>query len=94
LQHLNPAPVRSPTTNAPPVLLPASGRVHTVNVGLKFVVIDYTLGGMPVTGSIVSAYRGDQKVGEIKITGPERNGFVAGDVVNGFIQPEDQVRIN
>lgn len=83
-------------TNAPagqPVVLPASGRVHMVNLGLRFVVIDYTLGGMPSMGSVLDVYRNDEKVARVRLSGPEpRNGFVTADILEGFIQVDDQVR--
>lgn len=87
-------PTETPSTNAPPpIVLPASGRVHSVNIGERFVVIDYTLGGMPPLQSVLNVYRSNQKVGEIRLSGPERNGFVAGDIIDGFLQVDDEVRI-
>ena len=81
-------------TEAAPVVLPASGRVHFVNPGLRFVVIDYTLGGMPTFQSLLNVYRGEEKVGVIRLSGPERNGFAAGDIVEGYVQVDDEVRLN
>lgn len=96
---LGPAPVPAATatnaTSAVPVVLPASGRVHLVNAGLRFVVIDYTLGGMPTMGSLLRVYRGNEQVGQIRLSGPEpRNGFVTGDIVEGILQVDDEVRLN
>ena len=84
-----------PATNAASaaVVLPASGRVHSVNAGRRFVVIDYTLGGMPELQSVLGVYRSGQKVGEVRLSGPERNGFVAADVVDGYLQVDDEVRV-
>ena len=48
------------------MVLPASGRIHRVNAGLRFVVIDYTLGGMPPMGSLVNVYRNNEKVGQLQ----------------------------
>ncbi|MBL9137115.1 MAG: hypothetical protein JNK85_14680 [Verrucomicrobiales bacterium] len=75
------------------VVLPASGRVHTVNAGLRFVVIDYTLGGTPALQSLLDVFRGNERVGQVRLTGPERNGFVAADVTEGFLQVGDEVRL-
>lgn len=95
---LGPGNVSAPASNitsSATVVLPASGRVHSVNTGLRFVVIDYTLGGMPAMGSLLFVYRNNERVGQIKLSGPEpRNGFVTGDVVEGFIQPDDEVRVH
>jgi len=76
------------------LVLPTSGRIHSINPGLQFVVVDYTLGGMPPFQSLLPVYRGDQKVGQVRLTGPERNGFVAADVVEGILQNDDEVRIH
>ncbi len=87
----------APATNAPvavPMILPASGRIHSINLGLRFVVIDYTLGGMPALGSMLPVYRSQEKVGMVRLSGPERNGFVAGDIADGFLQIDDEVRIH
>lgn len=85
----------NPTNTTPPTptILPASGRVHSINAGLRFVVIDYTLGGMPPLQSLLSVFRSNEKVGEIRLTGPERNGFVAADILQGFLQIDDEVRL-
>ena len=77
-----------------PLVLPTSGRIHSVNSGLQFVVVDYTIGGAPPMQSLVPVYRGNQKVGQLRLTGPERNGFVAADVVEGILQVDDEVRIH
>ncbi|MBX3746835.1 MAG: hypothetical protein KF833_16115 [Verrucomicrobiae bacterium] len=85
---------RSDTGPLAPVLMPPSGRVHAVRADLRFVVLDYTLGGLPAEGAILSVYRNDQKVGELRLSGPpERSGFVTADILEGFIQVDDEVRM-
>lgn len=86
----------SPIDGSPmaPVLLPPSGRIHAVRADLRFVVLDYTLGGLPAEGAILSVYRQNQKVGELRLSGPpERSGFVTADILEGFIQVDDEVRM-
>lgn len=85
---------RTNRADSTPIVLPTSGRIHSINAGLQFVVVDYTLGGIPPLQSLLPVYRGDQKVGQIRLTGPERNGFVAADVVEGILQNDDEVRIH
>lgn len=92
-----PAPVMAVSTNTSepaPIVLPPSGRVHSVNLGRRFVVLDYTLGGMPPLESRLNVYRNGQKVAELRLSGPERNGFVAADIVDGFVQVDDEVRLH
>lgn len=82
------------TAPAQPVVLPAGGRVHMVNLGLRFIVIDYTLGGMPPMGSVLGVFRNGEKVAQVRLSGPEpRNGFVTADIMEGFIQVDDEVRL-
>ncbi len=87
-------PARTNRAETDPLILPTSGRIHSVHPGLQFVVVDYTLGGIPSFQSLLPVYRGDQKVGQIRLTGPERNGFVAADVDEGLLQVDDEVRIH
>jgi hypothetical protein len=90
-----PSPAANPTNRTPAtVVLPASARVHAVNPGLRFVVLDYTLGGVPPLQSQLSVYRNGEKVGELRLSGPERNGFIAADVTEGFVQVDDEVRLH
>jgi hypothetical protein len=86
--------VSTNTTEPAPIVLPASGRVHSVNLGRRFVVLDYTLGGMPPLESRLNVYRNGQKVAELRLSGPERNGFVAADILDGFVQVDDEVRLH
>ncbi len=92
---LRPATTPAEATNAAPAVatvLPASGRVHSLNPGLRFLVADYTLGGMPPLHSRLGVYRNNEKIGEIRLSGPERNGFVAADIVEGILQVGDEIR--
>lgn len=93
---LRPPTAPSEATNAVPAtetVLPASGRVHSLNPGLRFLVADYTLGGMPPLHSRLGVYRNNEKIGEIRLSGPERNGFVAADILEGVLQIGDEIRV-
>lgn len=86
----------SPTNTAAAkatMLLPASGRIHSVSPVAPFVVVDYILGGMPPLQSTLDVFRAGQKVGQIRLSGPEQNGFVAADILNGILQIDDEVRV-
>lgn len=69
-----------------PVVRPADlplGRIVTVNSTLRFVVVDFPIGRLPALEQKLSVYRLDQKVGEIKVSGPYRGTTVAADLVAG-----------
>lgn len=90
-----PATPAGPTNRAEPapVLLPTSGRIHSVDDRAHFVVIDYTLGGLPPPQSQLSVYRNGEKVGTLRLSGPAMHGFATADIEDGFVQVDDEVRI-
>ena len=69
-----------------------TGKVATYNVTGRFVVLDFPVGRMPVIDQIMFVYRQGLKVGEVKITGPERDTNTVGDLVSGEAQKGDEVR--
>jgi hypothetical protein len=68
------------------------GKVASVNPVLRFVVLDFILKKMPVLEQRMGVYRQAQKVGEVKITGPERGGNIVADLLMGEAQVGDEVR--
>lgn len=68
------------------------GKVVTYNVAGRFVVLDFPVGKMPPLDQRLFVYRLGLKVGEIKITGPERDTNTVGDLVSGEAQKGDIVR--
>ena len=68
------------------------GRVVSVNVNLRFAVIDFGLGRMPANDDRLSVFRKGLKVGEVKISGPQQDNNTIGDITNGEALPGDEVR--
>lgn len=68
------------------------GKVESVNLLGRFVVVDFTLSPMPQLHQRLGVYRHGQKIGEIKITGPARNQTVAADIIAGEAGTGDEVR--
>lgn len=84
-------------TRERPVIRPADlplGRVVNVNDVLRFVVIDFPTGRLPALEQRLSVYRVDQKVGEIRISGPYRGTTVAADILAGEAKFGDAVKPN
>jgi hypothetical protein len=69
-----------------------SGRVSFVNTTLRFVVLTLPLGQMPAVDSHMNVFRNGAIVGEIKITGPQRDDNTVADIVLGDAQKGDEVR--
>jgi len=68
------------------------GRVLTYNVAGRFVVLDFPVGRLPAMNQTLFVYRQGLKVGQVKITGPERDTNTVADLVSGEAQKGDEVR--
>lgn len=68
------------------------GKVAAVNSGLRFVVLDFSLNPVPPFDQRLSIYRQGNKVGEVRVTGPERNGNIVADMIRGEAMAGDEVR--
>jgi hypothetical protein len=68
------------------------GRVVTVQENLRFLIADFAGAKMPRLDQLLSVYRLDQKVAEIKVSGPYRGTTVAADIVAGDARLGDLVR--
>lgn len=80
-----------------PIIRPVTrpiGRISTVSLVSRFVVITYPSSNLPKTGQQLGVYREGRKVGQAKVTGPERDTITAADLVDGEAQAGDEVREN
>lgn len=68
------------------------GRVASVNAGARFVVVGFPLGSVPAVGKRLNVYRNGLKVGELKVTGPQRDTNTVADIVAGDCQVGDEAR--
>ena len=68
------------------------GKIAHVNVADRFVVLTFPVGHLPVMNQQLGVYRGGLKVGEIRVTGPQYDDNVVGDLVAGESQVGDEVR--
>ena len=69
-----------------------AGTVLQVNVSARFVVLNFPVGSMPPVGQRLYVYRAGLKVGELKVTGPQRDDNTVADIVNGEAQAGDVIR--
>src|SRR5687767_8479368 len=86
--------VDQPATNKPAIrpVDTLNGRVIAVRDSLRFVIVDFAGGRMPKLDQHLNVYRLDQKVAEIKISGPYLETTVAADVTAGEALEGDLVR--
>ena len=96
--HHKPAPNPAPPASSQQpkaVIKPdlrASGRVAMVNAEARFVVISFPPGSVPQTDHRLSVFRNGLKVGEVKVTGPQRENDTVADIITGDVQLHDEVR--
>ncbi len=72
--------------------LTLTGKVALYNDAGRFVILRFPLGQMPNVGDRMYVYRNDLKVGELKVTGPQRDANTVADVITGEAQTGDEVR--
>ena len=67
-----------------------SGKVSSANANLKFVVLTFPIGQMAALNQKLNVYRAGVKVGELVVTGPQRDENIIADVVGGEAQVGDE----
>ena len=86
----------TPAAVAPqPIVTPdnsLTARVVSYNASGRFVVLGFPVGQMPKLEQGLFLYREGMKVGEVKITGPQRENNIVADLVTGEAQVGDEVR--
>jgi hypothetical protein len=78
------------TTEAPGNVL--VGKVALVNGTARFVVLNFPLGKMAAAEQRLNLYRHGSKVGEVKVTGPQRADNIVADLVAGEAEIGDEAR--
>ena len=68
------------------------GKIAKLNLEGGFVVMSFPIGHLPTLNQRLSVYRLGLKVGEIKVTGPQLDDNVVGDIAAGEARAGDEVR--
>jgi hypothetical protein len=69
-----------------------SGKVLKVNREARFVVLNFPVGRLPAVDQRLNVYRRNLKVGEVKVTGPQREDNIVADITVGEAEAGDEVR--
>lgn len=69
-----------------------AGKVALVDMTARCVVLTFPLGKMPTLEQRLSLYRRGLKVGEVKVTGPQREDNIVADLVAGEAEAGDEAR--
>ena len=83
---------RTNTLAVTPALSTVQGKVAHVNPSARFVVLTYPIGRLPPVERRLSVYRNGMKVGELKVTGPQRDQNTVADITAGEAKAGDEVR--
>lgn len=89
-----PAPAPGPA-HRPIIVTPdtgLAGKVIKVNPGGRFVVLNFPVGHLPALDQRLNVYHQGLKVGEVKISGPQLEDDIVGDLVSGGAEVGDEVR--
>jgi len=94
--HKKPPPVAttpSPRTGtgATDVKRNLAGIVSRVAPVGRFVILTFPLPQMPAVAERLVVYRQGAKVGEVRVSGPQRNNNIVADIVTGEPQVGDEV---
>lgn len=63
-----------------------------VNAKAHFAVMTFPIGAVPPKDRLLNAYRENKKIGEVKVTGPQRDNNTVGDILSGDLRLNDEVR--
>jgi len=83
------------TRNQTLIVIPENalvGKVLRVNTEGRFVVLNFPIGKLPFIGQRLNIYRRNLKVGEVKVTGPQREDNIVADISTGEAGIGDDVR--
>src|SRR5206468_8762101 len=72
--------------------LDAVGKVISVNQKARYAVLSYSIGALPAIDSRVYAYRNGLKVGELRVSGPQRENNTIADLLSGECQVRSEER--
>jgi hypothetical protein len=68
------------------------GRVALANMQARYVVLTFPIGTLPQLDQTFGLYRDGLKVGEIRVTGPQRDNNTIADLLAGDARVGDEVR--
>jgi hypothetical protein len=68
------------------------GTVSLVNERAGLCVVTFPIGRLPALQSVMKVYRRGVTVGEIQITGPQRDDNIAADILSGELRNGDEAR--
>ena len=68
------------------------GKVVAFNATGRFVILNFPVGRMAGIGQILTVSRDGLKVGEVKVSGPQRDDNIVADITAGEARVGDEVR--
>jgi len=91
-----PATSAEPAAPNPPLIVTPDaapvGKVALVNVPARHVVLTFPLQKLPPVGQRLALYRHGVAVGQVKVSGPQREDNIVADLIAGEAEVGDEVR--
>jgi hypothetical protein len=91
-----PIPAASPPAKATETIITPDfrpvGRVAMVNLQARFVVLSFAAGAVPQAGLHLNIEHRGLKIGEVKVTGPQRDNNTVADLVEGEANVGDEAK--
>ena len=69
-----------------------TGRVASFNPQSKIVVVSFPVGQLPALDTRLAVFHAGQKIGTLKLSGPQADTFIVGDLISGTAGKDDEVR--
>ena len=69
-----------------------TGKIVKVNMSGRFVVLNFPIGHLPAQDQLFNIYHLGLKAGEVKVSGPQLEDNIVGDLTNGSAQVGDEAR--
>ena len=85
----------TPSAELHPIVTPdtsLTAKVASYNATGRFAVLSFPVGHLPAMDQTLFLYRDGLKVGEVKVTGPQRDNDTVADLITGTAQAGDEVR--
>ena len=88
-------PPANPAAGPAAIVTPAqtaAAYVIAVNESARFVVLNFPSGQPLAPGQVVGIYRNGLKTAEVKISGPQQDNNIVGDILSGDVRKGDDAR--
>lgn len=70
-----------------------AGRVVSVNTRGQFAILNFPITRMPPVDMTLFVYRDGRRIGEVRVSGPQKDDNIVADIITGEARTGDEVRM-